>query len=263
MIRVTVDDRGLITSLYDVAARSRGHRPGHRGNLLQLHPDSPNMWDAWDVDTFYKNNVSDLTEADRRLSTSRASRPSWSAVLQPVQRHPDAAAAAGRQAGRRGGPIDWHEPEKFLKARSRSTSTPTGPPRRRSSGTSSGRPTPTRRGTPPSSRRPPTGSSTSPRTATARRRERLDLRPRHLATARDDGGTTTTVRLSLLRAPQFPDPQTDQGPHTVNHALVVGAEINDAVQQGYRINLPVRAVAGAEDVEPLVTVDNASVVVGR
>ena len=31
----------------------------------------------------------------------------------------------------------------------------------------------------------------------------------------DGGGTTTTVRLSLLRAPRFPDPDTDQGVHTL------------------------------------------------
>uniref|UniRef100_UPI001C253929 hypothetical protein n=1 Tax=Streptomyces buecherae TaxID=2763006 RepID=UPI001C253929 len=24
--------------------------PGLAGNLLQIHPDFPNMWDAWDVD---------------------------------------------------------------------------------------------------------------------------------------------------------------------------------------------------------------------
>ncbi len=29
----------------------------------------------------------------------------------------------------------------------------------------------------------------------------------------DDGGTTTTVRLSLLRAPKFPDPGADRGRH--------------------------------------------------
>ena len=76
----------------------------------------------------------------------------------------------------------------------------------------------------------------------------------------DDGATTTTVRLSLLRGPQFPDPVADQGPHTLRYSLVVGAEIADAVQQGYHINLPVRTVTGANDVQPLVKVDNPSVV---
>ena len=65
-------------------------------------------------------------------------------------------------------------------------------------------------------------------------------------TAREDGGTTTTIRTSLIRAPRFPDPQTDQGVHVVNHALVVGAGIPEAIEEGYRINLPERVVTGAE-----------------
>ena len=37
---------------------------GMAANLLQLHPDFPNMWDAWDVDEFYRNTVTDLTDAE-------------------------------------------------------------------------------------------------------------------------------------------------------------------------------------------------------
>ena len=60
------------------------------------------------------------------------------------------------------------------------------------------------------------------RRARLRRRggQRRDLRPRHHAAAtRPGGGTTTTVRLSLLRAPLFPDPQADQGRHRFAVAL--------------------------------------------
>ncbi len=76
-------------------------------------------------------------------------------------------------------------------------------------------------------------------------------------------GTTTTVRLSLLRAPLFPDPEADQGEHTMNVSLVVGAEIADAVEEGYRRNLPLRLLDGVGDgtVEPLVTVDASGIVV--
>ncbi len=81
-------------------------------------------------------------------------------------------------------------------------------------------------------------------------------------TARDEGGTTTTVRLSLIRAPRFPDPDTDQGRHVVNYAIVPGAEIGDAVREGYRINLPQRVVAGGvPEIEPIVALDNDAVVV--
>ncbi|MGH3489437.1 MAG: glycosyl hydrolase-related protein, partial [Actinopolymorphaceae bacterium] len=78
---------------------------------------------------------------------------------------------------------------------------------------------------------------------------------------RPDGGTTTTVRLSLLRAPRIPDPVTDQGMHRLSYALVPGAGIAEAVEEGYRINLPARTVTGSEGVAPLVTVDHPAVVV--
>jgi alpha-mannosidase len=68
------------------------------------------------------------------------------------------------------------------------------------------------------------------------------------------GGTFTTVRLSLLRAPRFPDPDTDQGRHEMRYALVAGASIADAVAAGYQLNLPVRRVLGGSEAAPLVTV---------
>jgi alpha-mannosidase len=78
---------------------------------------------------------------------------------------------------------------------------------------------------------------------------------------RTDGGTTTTLRLSLLRAPRWPDPETDQGHHVMRYALVPGAEIIDAVREGYAINLPSRSVPGGRPTAALVTLDSADVVV--
>ncbi|MFD9074604.1 glycoside hydrolase family 38 C-terminal domain-containing protein, partial [Streptomyces lasiicapitis] len=77
-----------------------------------------------------------------------------------------------------------------------------------------------------------------------------------------DAGTTTTVRVSLLRAPRFPDPETDQGLHRFRHALAPGADVLDAVREGYRINLPERRVTGSgAEVAPRVAVDDDAVVV--
>jgi alpha-mannosidase len=70
------------------------------------------------------------------------------------------------------------------------------------------------------------------------------------------------VRASLLRAPRYPDPETDQGVHRFRHALVPGATIADAVREGYRANLPEHRLTGAvAAVAPLVTVDEDAVVV--
>ena len=58
---------------------------------------------------------------------------------------------------------------------------------------------------------------------------------------RDDGGTTTTVRTSLLRAPKFPDPGADRGRHELLVTIRPGAAIADAVEEGYRTNLAAAA----------------------
>jgi alpha-mannosidase len=77
----------------------------------------------------------------------------------------------------------------------------------------------------------------------------------------DDGGTTTTVRLSLLRAPKFPDPGADQGRHELHVTVRPGATIADAVEEGYRTNLAPRVVHGAHGAEPLVSVSNQALVI--
>jgi alpha-mannosidase len=69
--------------------------------------------------------------------------------------------------------------------------------------------------------------------------------------------TTTTVRLSLLRAPVFPDPAADQGSHRMEVSVLLGADIPDAVAEGYRLNLPLRTVpeVARTAIEPLVRLD--------
>lgn len=78
---------------------------------------------------------------------------------------------------------------------------------------------------------------------------------------RPDGGTTTTARISLLRAPLFPDPDCDRGEHRLRYGLVIGADIHDAIGEGYHFNLPERAVPGGVAVEPLVRTGEDGVVI--
>jgi len=77
----------------------------------------------------------------------------------------------------------------------------------------------------------------------------------------EHGATVTTVRLSLLRAPLFPDPESDQGEHAMRVSITPGAGIPDAVEEGYRLNLPLRAMhdAAVDVIAPLVRVDGAVV----
>ncbi|MEV4046448.1 glycoside hydrolase family 38 C-terminal domain-containing protein [Streptomyces sp. NPDC049744] len=265
LLRVEIDDRGLVVSAYDLAADRETIAPGGAGNLLQLHPDFPNMWDAWDVDEFYRNTVTDLTDADevapgddgasvRIVRSFGSSRVTQVLTLAPGERRLEVDTE-----------VDWHETEKFLKlafpldvhAERYASETQFGHFHR------------------------PTHTNTSWEAA---KFEACNHRFVHLEepgwgvavvndstyghdvtrTVRGEGdqGTTTTVRVSLLRAPRFPDPETDQGVHRFRHALVPGAGIGDAVREGWRINLPERRLTGgAGEVAPLVTVDRDAVVV--
>ena len=72
-LRVEIDGRGLVVSAYDLAAGRETIAPDRPANLLQIHPDFPNMWDAWDVDAFYRNTVTDLVEADEVVAGEGAS----------------------------------------------------------------------------------------------------------------------------------------------------------------------------------------------
>ncbi|MFD4599327.1 alpha-mannosidase [Streptomyces sp. NPDC058464] len=264
ILRVEIDARGLVVSVYDLDADRETVAPGTAANLLQLHPDFPNQWDAWDVDAFYRNAVTDLTDTDeltagedgrsvRVVRSFGSSRVTQVLSLPPGERRLLIDTEA-----------DWHETEKFLKlafpldlhAERYASETQFGHFHR------------------------PTHTNTSWEAAKFEacnhRFVQLEEPGWGVAVVNDstyghdvtrsvrtdgDRGTTTTVRVSLLRAPRFPDPETDQGIHRFRHALVPGAGIADAVREGWRINLPERRILGARDVAPLVTVDDDAVVV--
>ncbi|TCO53739.1 glycoside hydrolase family 38 C-terminal domain-containing protein [Actinocrispum wychmicini] len=258
IIKVVVGADGLVTSVWDVAA-GREVLAG-AANLLQLHPDFPNMWDAWDVDSFYRNSVTDLTDVDSvvveakepdRVALRITRSFSKSTVSQLV------TLRAGSTCLDIDTDVDWHETEKFLKL--------TFPLDVRADRSASEiqfghvyRPTHTN-----------TSWDAAKFEICAHRWVHIAEPGYGVALVNDSTyghdvtrtAHTTTVRASLLRAPRFPDPRTDHGPHKFRHALVAGAAIPDAVREGYRVNLPTRTVTGSRPVRPLVFVDNPNVVV--
>lgn len=264
-LTVTIDTDGLLSSVVDEATGREVIAPGLRGNLLQLHHDLPNRWDAWDVDSFYRNTVTDLTGADEVTVTDAG--PTLASVLvrrsfgDSVVRQRITLRADARDVEIET-EVDWREREKFLKlAFPLDVHTD-----RFAAETQFGhlwRPTHAN-----------TSWDAAKFEACAHRWVLVaepgfgvalanDATYGHDVThvARDGGGTVAVVRASLLRAPRFPDPATDLGTHAFRHSLVVGADVGDAVRAGYRINLPWRVRPGAHDVAPLVTVDDDAVVV--
>ncbi|MFG2981166.1 alpha-mannosidase [Streptomyces sp. NPDC048258] len=262
---VEIDGRGLVVSAYDLEERRESLAPGAAANLLQIHPDFPNMWDAWDIDAFYRNKVTDLVQLD----ALEVAESGPSAVTVRVTRSFGRSKAVQSLTLRAGAKtldivtdVDWHETEKFLKA-----------------------------AFPLDVKAERTASETqfghvyrATHTNTSWEAAKFEICAHRWIHAeepgwgvallnestyghdvtrdvRADGGQTTTIRLSLLRAPRYPDPETDQGSHTLRFALAPGAGIGDAVREGHALNLPERVVPGAGPVAPLVAVDDEAVVV--
>ena len=264
LVIVTVSPEGLITSAIDKASGRETIPAGKPANLFQLHQDFPNMWDAWDIDRFYRNRVDDLvavssisTSVEGGVATIVVERPfSESSLRQTITLRPGSRTVLLRNE------IDWHETEKLLKlafplevfARETAAETQFGFQRR------------------------VTHVNTSWEAA------KFETSMHRFVLVQEDGGfgaalvndsiygfdttrdvdgddVTTTVRLSLLRAPRFPDPDTDHGRHEIRVGLVIGADAEIATAEGIALNAPSTVVRGANEVEPLVAVSGEGIVV--
>lgn len=262
LIDVHLTAGGQIDSLRDLVADREVIPAGALANLLQLHRDAPAQWDAWDIDKEYRRVGTDLLDADSREVVSETA----DAVVVRTTRSFGSSRLVQDITVRRGSAaveivtdVDWHERQKLLKlafpldvlADRSAAETQFGHVFR------------------------PTHTNTSWDAARfeicAHRWVHVGETGYGVAIANDStyghdvtrrpGGSGTTVRLSLLRAPLFPDPEADQGHHRLTTVLHPGAGIADAVEDGYRTNLRERVVQGAHGADPLVTVSNPAVVV--
>jgi alpha-mannosidase len=263
--RFVLDGSGRITSAVDVSSGREAIAPGEYAAELQIFRDIPNQWEAWDVDRHYRRHervldgvdaLSVVADGADRVAV-RVERSFGSSRV--IQEFALAAGSASLEIETR---IDWHERQKLLKlafpldvhAEQAASEVQFGHINR------------------------PTSENTSwdfARFETSAHRWMHVGEPGFgVAVANDatyghdvtrqqrrGGGTTTLLRQSLVRAPLFPDPEADQGAHVFRSSFVVGAEIGDAVREGYRVNLPLRDGGGSGIVAPLLVVDNPAVVV--
>jgi alpha-mannosidase len=253
-VRVVVDADGLLQSVCGPSGRN-AIAPGARGALLRLHRDVPDKWDAWDIDRHYRDTAVDIDAADTISASVRdgvavveaTRRIGASVIVQTI------ALGPGQDAVDITLHVDWHERHKLLKLvfpldvhADRSTSEIQFGHLDR-----------------------PTHANTSWDEArfefVAHRWIRVAEEGYGVAIANDstfghsvtrdtraDGGTTTRVGLSVLRAPTFPDPESDQGHHTLRFAIRPEASIADAAAEGHRLDRSLRQVVGDRDVAPLV-----------
>ncbi|MEV0036730.1 glycoside hydrolase family 38 C-terminal domain-containing protein [Streptomyces sp. NPDC050804] len=262
-LAVVVDADGLLSSVRDLVAHREVLAPGSRGNLLQLHPDHPNQWDAWDIDRHYRHKHTDLTAVDsvelieegplrasvRVVRTFGASRIVQEIRLTADSRRIDVVTD-----------IDWRESEKVLKA-----AFPLDVHAERSTAE-------IQFGHVHRATHENTGWDAARFEICAHRWLRVAEPGYGVAVLNDSTyghdvtrvphpeGLGTTVRLTLLRAPHSPDPETDLGTHRLTYALLPGTSQEETVREGLALNLPLR-VAAAPESPPLVDAGDPAVTV--
>ncbi|MDP9463876.1 MAG: glycosyl hydrolase-related protein, partial [Actinomycetota bacterium] len=252
-VRWNVD--GEITSIIDVA-RGRQLLPAEKRITLELAPDHPVEYDAWDLESWTRLLGLQLTSTQ---SIELSSQPLLATVV--VRRQFGESALTQTYTMRAGSArldisfdIDWREDEKLLSlmvpldvhSREAACDIQFGHVRR------------------------PTHATNSWDAAKfeicAHRYVDLSEPSFGVAVLNDgryghgvhDGG----VRVSLLRATKYPDPNADHGRHIVTISVLPhGAGLHDVLHEAEALNLPLRLVTGhASSLPvPVVTIDHHGV----
>jgi alpha-mannosidase len=249
LLRVTWDADGLLRSVYDKEHEREVLAPGRRANLFQLHDDNPQDYDAWNVDIEYLDSWVDLVDAPTiavvesgpQRGAVRFERAFGSSEIVQTMR-----LATGSRRLEFVTEVDWHERHKFLKVAfpvdvhaSRATyEIQFGHLER------------------------PTHANTSWDVA------RFEVCAHRWADLSEPGYGVAilndckyghdvrgnVMRLSLLRSPAWPDPESDQGRHRFSYALFPHAgDLREAgvVTEAEAFNLPLDVVpAGRGGTQP-------------
>ena len=259
--KARVSTSGELTSLREIESDREWIPAGQKAGEFHIHQDFPNMWDAWDLDPFYRNSLRVVTdrsvsnvvvEHDRVEihSTGRIDSSSMELVW---------IFTSGNKAIDLHVEADWHEHEKLLKLS-----------------------IPVELHTDHAQYETQMGYITRPThentswdayrfEVSAHRWVRLENASRSWAIANDATygwdvtrhqndrrGTWSQVRATLVKSARFPDPDQDQGHHQWNFRIVPDASVLEAVAAGQQINLGEREVSGAPVDAPF-SVDGAVV----
>jgi alpha-mannosidase len=255
---VTLADDGTITSIVDVRTGMDAVSPGGRAGLLQLHPDYPAHWDAWDIDRHYRAGVEDVVDV-RSIELSTGDDGTASAVVTRAFGDSTVRQTITVRSGRPGVEllveVDWQERQRLLKL---AFDVDVHADRARFE---------TQFGHVSRSTHENTSWDAARFEVAAHRwvhvGEPVGVALANDATyghevrrvARRGGGMATSLRATLLRGPQFPDPDTDRGRHEFRFRLVPAATPADAIAAGYELNLPPVRRTGARGVPPLVALE--------
>ena len=259
--KARVSTSGELISLREIESDREWIPAGQKAGEFHIHQDFPNMWDAWDLDPFYRNSLRVVTdrsvsnvvvEHDRVEIHSTARIDSSSMELVWIFTSGSKAIDLHVEA-------DWHEHEKLLKLS-----------------------IPVELHTDHAQYETQMGYITRPThentswdayrfEVSAHRWVRLENASRSWAIANDATygwdvtrhqndrrGTWSQVRATLVKSARFPDPDQDQGHHQWNFRIVPDASVLEAVAAGQQINLGEREISGAPVDAPF-SVDGAVV----
>ena len=228
------------------------------GNLFQIHEDHPKAYDAWDVDLDYLDQVTDITDIDAIEVVARGRAARRGAV------HADASATrpstqtmrldAGSRRLEFHTEVDWHEHHRFLKV-----AFPVDV--RSSAATYEIQHGHLER---------PTVRNTSWDIA------RFEVSAHRWADLSEPGYGVAllndckygydvhrnVMRLSLLRAPGWPDPEADRGHHRFAYALLPARRRPAGCRRHRRaeaFNLPIDVRTGTSASGTIVAVDRPNV----
>jgi alpha-mannosidase len=248
-LRIELDDRGHVSSIFDKAASREVLAPGAPGNRFELHPDYPNFFDAWDIDRFSLDQGRTLDDVE---SVKVVEAGPLRAGIRVTRRFAESSLSQviGLSAGSRfvdfDTDVEWHETNRLLKVAfpvdvrsSRATyEIQYGHVER------------------------PTHANTSWDVA------RFEVCAHRWADLSEPGYGVAllndckygydiagnVIRLSLLRAPTWPDPVADRGHHHFAYRLAPhGGDLRDAgiIDAGYDLNVPLRALTTSPHPGPL------------
>ena len=254
-LRVQIDHKtGCITSIFDKRSKTEALAPAVAGvgapanlpdgkpcgNLLQAFVDKPKQWDAWNVDADFIEHHTDILEADEVRLIEKTPVRAVVRVMHKWQNSSfvqDITLYAGTPRVDVHMQADWHEKHILLKvafplsARNDKATfeIPYGTVER-----------PTTRNTPAEKAQFEVPALRWADLSDATHGFSLLNDSKYGYDAKDN-----VLRLSLLRGPEYPDPNADQGHHEFTYSLYPHAGTwREAltVRQGYEVNVPLLAV---------------------
>ena len=262
-LRVRIEADGTVSSLIDLALRRELVPSGVRMGRYELLKDEPFHWDAWDIqrDAFLAADT--LTDA---MVEHVEDMPDGSAAIHVVTRargveiHTVITLRPGSGSLDFTADVNWHAVEKFLKVDMPVTVQAVNAQYECQYGLVE---RPINKNTRSDDAKFESCTHRFVRIADADYAAAVvnastygsDVSPIHAAAAHG-AGRGTMVRLSLLSAPLYPDPRTDQGEHFFAWSLVAGAGMESVLAEASRLNAPIMGELPA--VRPLATLTDVA-----